>query len=72
MESNINSLQHHGLDRCPDKGLRGYTRYTGLGVIAYNLHQIGKGILRQAEEAANKAARKRQRQQQRKIEQDAA
>ncbi len=68
VESNINSLEHHGLDRCPDKGFRGYTRYTGLGVIAYNLHQIGNGILRQAQEAKDKAARKLQR----KIERDAA
>jgi len=44
------------------------TRYTGLGVIAYNLHQIGKGILRQAQEAEDKAARKLLRQ----IERDAA
>lgn len=68
VESNINSLEHHGLDRCPDKGYHGYTRYTGLGVIAYNLHQIGKGILRQAQEAKDKAAKKLQR----KIERDAA
>ena len=61
VESNINSLEHHGLDRCPDKGFHGYTRYTGLGVIAYNLHQIGKGMLRQAREAAEKAAKRRQR-----------
>jgi IS5 family transposase len=65
VESNINSLEHHGLDRCPDKGLHGYTRYTGLGVIAYNLHQIGNGILRQAKEAKDKAARRQQRQTQR-------
>ncbi len=62
VESNINSLEHHGLDRCPDKGYRGYTRYTGLGIIAYNLHQIGKGILRRAQEDKDKAARKLQRQ----------
>jgi hypothetical protein len=61
VESNINSLEHHGLDRCPDKGLHGYTRYTGLGIIAYNLHQIGKGILRKAEEAEINAVREIQR-----------
>ena len=38
VESNINSLEHHGLDRCPDKGFHGYQRTTGLGVIAYNLN----------------------------------
>ena len=54
VESNINSLEHHGLDRCPDKGLNGYKRYAGLGILAYNLHRIGKGLL---EETA--ATRKR-------------
>ena len=46
VESDINSLEHHGLDRCPDKGFDGYKRYVGLGVLAYNLHKIGAQILR--------------------------
>jgi IS5 family transposase len=45
IESDINSLEHHGLNRCLDKGLPGYKRYVGLGVLAYNLHQIGKQLL---------------------------
>ena len=45
IESNINCLEHHGLNRCPDKGLHGYRRYVGLGVLAYNLHKIGNHIL---------------------------
>jgi hypothetical protein len=45
IESDINSLEHHGLDRCPDKGLHGYKRYAGLGVLAYNLHKIGKRLI---------------------------
>lgn len=44
VESNINSLEHHGLDRCPDKGLAHYKAYAGLGVLAYNLHKIGKAL----------------------------
>ncbi len=46
VESDINCLEHHGLDRCPDKGFNGYKRYVGLGVLAYNLHKIGARILR--------------------------
>ncbi len=46
VESDINCLEHHGLDRCPDKGFAGYKRYVGLGVLAYNLHKIGSRILR--------------------------
>lgn len=45
IESDINCLEHHGLNRCPDKGLQGFKRYTGLGVLAYNLHKIGNCLL---------------------------
>jgi hypothetical protein len=45
VESNINSLEHHGLDRCPDKGYQAYARYAGLGVLAYNLHRLGNHLL---------------------------
>ena len=41
VESNINALEHHGLNRCPDKQETGYKRYVGLGVLSYNLHRIG-------------------------------
>lgn len=61
IESNINSLEHHGLDRSRDKGYHGYSRCVGLGILAYNLHQIGKGLLRQAREASEKAAKKLRR-----------
>lgn len=55
IESNINCLEHHGLNRCPDKGLKGFRRYAGLGVLAYNLHKIGNRLLekqRQLKKAA--------------------
>ena len=45
IESDINSLEHHGLDRCPDKGYAAYARYAGLGILAYNLHGIGNHLL---------------------------
>ena len=45
IESDINCLEHHGLDRCRDKGLRGFKRYVGFGVLAYNLHKIGQRLL---------------------------
>ena len=46
VESDINSLEHHGLNRCLDVGLAGYLRYVGYGVMSYNLHQIGRELLR--------------------------
>jgi hypothetical protein len=45
IESDINCMEHHGLNRCPDKGLSGYKRYLGFGVLAYNLHKIGRQLL---------------------------
>ena len=46
VESTINSLEHHGLDRCPDKGYPGYARYAALGILAYNLHRIGNHLIK--------------------------
>jgi hypothetical protein len=48
VESDINSLEHHGLNRCLDVGLEGYLRYVGYGVMSYNLHQIGRQLLARA------------------------
>ena len=45
VESEINSLEHHGLNRCLDVGLDGYLRYAGYGVMSYNLHVIGRELL---------------------------
>lgn len=45
VESNINELEHRGLDRCPDRGLEHFTNYAALGIAAYNLHKIGKKII---------------------------
>jgi IS5 family transposase len=45
VESAINCLAHHGLNRCPDKGLDECHRYTALGVWAYNLHKLGNILL---------------------------
>ena len=46
VESEINSLEHHGLNRCLDVGLDGYLRYVGCGVMSCNLHVIGRELLR--------------------------
>jgi hypothetical protein len=45
IESNINSLEHHGLNRCPDKGIKNFKKYTALGVLSYNLHLLGKMLI---------------------------
>jgi hypothetical protein len=48
VESSINALENHGLDRCRDHGLHGFKRYVGLAVVARNIQIIGH-ILRQRE-----------------------
>jgi hypothetical protein len=59
VESEINSLEHHGLNRCLDVGLAGDLRYVGCGVMSYNLHVIGRELLareRARSETARQAA----------------
>lgn len=55
VESGINDLQVHGLEKVPDRGIEGYKRYISLGIVGYNLHLLG-GILLQKH---NKAKRKK-------------
>jgi len=45
VESNINELEHRGLNRCPDRGYQNFKRYIGLAVSAYNLRKIGQQLL---------------------------
>jgi len=48
VESSINALENHGLDRCRDHGIKGFERYVGLAVLARNIQIIGH-ILQQKE-----------------------
>ena len=41
VESSINALENHGLDRCLDHGLHGFKRYVALSVLARNLQILG-------------------------------
>jgi len=41
VESSINALENHGLDRCPDHGIDGFKRYTAFAVLARNLQIVG-------------------------------
>ena len=46
IESAINAVENHGLDRCLDHGLEGFTRYVALAVVARNMQVLGR-ILQQ-------------------------
>lgn len=61
VESNINELEHRGLNRCPDRGYSHFKRYVSLGICAYNLHKIGAKLLKQSQIAEKKRKNKRAR-----------
>ena len=56
VESAINSLEHHGLDRCPDKGFNGFSRYVAMSVLSRNVHTLGSIIQKKQKEQSQKAA----------------
>lgn len=41
VESAINALENHGLDRCPDKGEHAFDRYISLAVLSRNIQIVG-------------------------------
>ena len=55
IESDINRLEHHGLDSCPDKGLDAFKRYCALGVLAANLHKLGNVLQEKARKQCEKS-----------------
>ena len=50
VESCINALEVHGLDKCPDHGIDGFKRYVSLAVVARNIQQLGAVLRRQEKE----------------------
>lgn len=48
VESAINALENHGLDKCPDHGIYGFKRYVSLAVLARNIQNLGH-IIQQKE-----------------------
>ncbi len=47
VESAINALENHGLDRCPDHGIHGFRRYVGLAVLSRNIQKLGAMLQKQ-------------------------
>ena len=41
VESGINALEVHGLDRCLDHGINGFKRYVALAIVARNIQKLG-------------------------------
>lgn len=45
VESGINALEVHGLDRCLDHGIYGFKRYVAMAVVGRNLQKLGSEII---------------------------
>jgi len=60
VESAINALDVHGLDRCPDHGKTGFERYVALAIIARNTQLIG-AILQKREQRLMMLRERRQK-----------
>ena len=59
VESAINALEVHGLDKCPDSGIKGFKRYTAMAVLARNIQKLGAEIQKQRQKKAkSKKSRK--------------
>jgi len=56
VESAINALEAHGLDKCPDQGIDGFKRYVALAIVARNIQRLGVVV---REQALQKIARRR-------------
>ncbi|MCF6355951.1 MAG: ISNCY family transposase, partial [Candidatus Polarisedimenticolaceae bacterium] len=44
------ALEHHGLDKCPDHGIKGFKRYIALAVVARNIQRLGAVLQQQEQE----------------------
>jgi hypothetical protein len=44
VESGINALEVHGLDRCLDHGIDGFKRYVALAIVARNIQKLGAAL----------------------------
>jgi len=60
VESAINTLENHGLDRCPDKGEHAFYRYVSLAVLSRNIQMIGHLLQQQKVKQAKRKQKYRQ------------
>lgn len=61
VESAINGLENHGLDRCLDHGLYGFKRYVSFAVLARNIEKLGSVIRNQKFKSLKRKEERNQR-----------
>ena len=54
VESAINALGVHGLNKCPDHGIDGFKRYVALAIVARNIQRLGAVLREQEQQAADR------------------
>jgi len=54
VESAINALEAHGLDKCPDHGIDGFKRYVAFAVLARNVQRLGAVLCEQEKQQAER------------------
>jgi transposase, IS5 family len=55
VESAINSLENHGLDKCPDKGIIGFKSYVSLSILARNIQHLGALLIKRENKAQQRS-----------------
>lgn len=59
VESGINALEVHGLDKCPDHGIDGFKRYVALAVLARNIQKLGTELRKQERKEEERQKRRK-------------
>ena len=59
VESAINALEIHGLDKCPDHGVTGFSRYVAVAVASRNLQRVGAIVHQRKQSTFIKRERKK-------------
>lgn len=54
VESAINGLGVHGLDKCRDHGIEGFKRHVAFAIVARNIHRIGAILWQQEQECLSR------------------
>ncbi len=58
VESAINAIENHGLDRCLDQGIDGFKRYVALAVLARNIQILGARLRHKSMKRAQRLKRR--------------
>jgi hypothetical protein len=59
VESAINALDIHGLDKCPDHGIKGFERYVAIAIVSRNIQRIGAILHQRDRKLHEKRVRKK-------------